>query len=525
MIRVDLITGFLGSGKTTFLKEYAGFLISRGHRVGIIENDYGAVNVDMMLLKDIIGENCGLEMISGGCDMDCHIRRFKTKLITMKMSGYDHVIIEPSGIYDVDEFFDVLRDEPLDEWYEIGNVITVVDAGLCDYISPDSDYVLASEAAFSGSVILSHMDEAGEDKARKTIDYLNNALCGIKCSRVIGDEVIKRSKEGLSDEELLRIYDGRYSLWDYVKMDISDSNLYNSVFIMNVSITPELLKEKVKEIFNDPDCGMVYRIKGFIRNDKGGYISINATRERISLSGIDDGQEIIIVIGEKLNEMNIKEYLQNEGVFTIAQKRPVRDELTISRDAGLGTKNKVSYFALGKKTNISREKYDQTVIYIGAYGTAEFLVGDKPDKKIIGADELIIVPGGTLCGVDTDDGVIYTEIITEKEINMNNLVKAGEVMKLKDLIQYEEGSISNLDVAGNSSMKFVLMAFDEGCALSPHRAPGNAIVFALDGEATIGYEGKDYKIKAGENFKFDKNGLHSVKADTKFKMALLLVLE
>ena len=43
---------------------------------------------------------------------------------------------------------------------------------------------------------------------------------------------------------------------------------------------------------------------------------------------------------------------------------------------------------------------------------------------------------------------------------MNNLVKAGEVMKLKDLIQYEDGSISNLDVASNPSMKFVLMAFD-----------------------------------------------------------------
>ena len=45
---------------------------------------------------------------------------------------------------------------------------------------------------------------------------------------------------------------------------------------------------------------------------------------------------------------------------------------------------------------------------------------------------------------------------------MNNLVKAGEVMKLKDLISYEEGSISNLDVASTDTMKFVLMAFDKG---------------------------------------------------------------
>lgn len=73
---------------------------------------------------------------------------------------------------------------------------------------------------------------------------------------------------------------------------------------------------------------------------------------------------------------------------------------------------------------------------------------------------------------------------------MNNIVKSGEVMKLKDLISYEEGSIANLDVVSNGTMKFVLMAFDEGTGLTPHRAPGNAIVFALEGKATIGYEEK-----------------------------------
>ena len=48
MIKVDLITGFLGSGKTTFLKIYAKHFIDQGLRIGILENDYGAVNVDML---------------------------------------------------------------------------------------------------------------------------------------------------------------------------------------------------------------------------------------------------------------------------------------------------------------------------------------------------------------------------------------------------------------------------------------------------------------------------------------------
>lgn len=55
-----------------------------------------------------------------GCDKDCHRRRFKTKLIAMGMCGYDRVLIEPSGIFDMDEFFDALHEEPLDRWYQIG---------------------------------------------------------------------------------------------------------------------------------------------------------------------------------------------------------------------------------------------------------------------------------------------------------------------------------------------------------------------------------------------------------------------
>ena len=87
---------------------------------------------------------------------------------------------------------------------------------------------------------------------------------------------------------------------------------------------------------------------------------------------------------------------------------------------------------------------------------------------------------------------------------------------MKDLISYEEGSIANLDLAHTDNMKFVLMAFDEGTGLTPHRAPGKAI---------IGYEGQDYELTAGQSFRFDKNGLHSVTAQGKFKMSLLLVLE
>ena len=116
MVMIDLITGFLGSGKTTFLKKYAEYLMDQGLHIGILENDFGAINVDMLMLHELRGDQCELEMIAGGCDAESHRRRFRTKLISMRMCGYDRVLVEPSGIYDVDEFFDVLREDPLDQW-------------------------------------------------------------------------------------------------------------------------------------------------------------------------------------------------------------------------------------------------------------------------------------------------------------------------------------------------------------------------------------------------------------------------
>ena len=85
MIKIDLITGFLGAGKTTLIHAYARWLMGQGQKIGILENDYGAVNVDRMLLQDLEGPQCSLEMIAGGCGPDCHRRRFRTKLIAMGM--------------------------------------------------------------------------------------------------------------------------------------------------------------------------------------------------------------------------------------------------------------------------------------------------------------------------------------------------------------------------------------------------------------------------------------------------------
>ena len=128
-------------------------------------------NVDMMLLQELEGKkHCELEMVSGGGrqDSDARGRRFKTKLISMGMCGYDRILVEPSGVFDMDEFFDTLQEEPLDQWYEIGSVLAhrwmrVLE----DILSPEANYVLASEAASAGCIVMSRTQEASERRSSR----------------------------------------------------------------------------------------------------------------------------------------------------------------------------------------------------------------------------------------------------------------------------------------------------------------------------------------------------------------------
>lgn len=215
--------------------------------------------------------------------------------------------------------------------------------------------------------------------------------------------------------------------------------------------------------------------------------------------------------GENMNDTQA-------AVFSLAEENPPVPGCTISgkilRDAWV--------FSLAKGTDISPESYPVRKLWLASLGSMKIT---GKEKHVFCAGQCALIPTGTPVGIEADTDSVYTEIMLRKESIMNPILKDGEVFCLKDLLPYQEGKIVNMDIIRDAKLKFVVMAFDEGTGLTEHAAPGEAIIFALDGKGIIGYEGKEYSIKAGENFKFAKNGAHYVKADGRFKMALLLTLD
>ena len=88
-----------------------------------------------------------------------------------------------------------------------------------------------------------------------------------------------------------------------------------------------------------------------------------------------------------------------------------------------------------------------------------------------------------------------------------------------------DGGIANIDLVSKDGFKLILMAFDAGEGLKPHKAPGDALVVALEGKAKLLVGDKEVEIESGEQIVFPENVIHNVTAITKFKMMLILSID
>ena len=304
MIPIDLITGFLGAGKTTFLIKYVRYFMSKGLRVGILEYDCGAVNIDMMLLNSLRGPKCELEMVDASCGIDCLQRRFRTKLISMAMSGYDRVIVEPSGVFDMDIFFDTVRDEPLDKWYEIGSVIAVVNPMIEKDLPKEADYILASQAASAGCVVFSRTQLCKPTDVEYAKTYLSEKAAEIKC-KAFNPIYLSKDFDELEDADLCKLASCGYHIASYEKLTAGNTSDFSAVSFLEIPENVDDLKALINDIFDDEECGHIMRIKGFVHSE-GRSLEINATRNEITFIERATGPNSLIIIGNGINRERIE---------------------------------------------------------------------------------------------------------------------------------------------------------------------------------------------------------------------------
>ena len=206
------------------------------------------------------------------------------------------------------------------------------------------------------------------------------------------------------------------------------------------------------------------------------------------------------------------------GIFSYKELLPIKAGHTLSLSLSNDGDKNIYLFGLAKGTDISEELYDNKSLYINLDGSIR--IGDHK----LSTNQAIFSGDLNSYAIYADEDSYLLEIsYNKKEDKMLKLENMGQIFSLKDVITYLDGGISNYDVYSRDDLKIVLMAFDAGEGLTPHTAPGDALIFALEGEADMEVGDETHRIKAGEQIVFPKGVRHNVTAVTKFKMALILV--
>lgn len=211
-------------------------------------------------------------------------------------------------------------------------------------------------------------------------------------------------------------------------------------------------------------------------------------------------------------------------IFSIARDNQPVPGCTISSQEFQKNGYTFSYFSMAAHTDISAESYAYPKWLYVVAGTLTIYTPDGI-LQILQAGDSILTPRHIPIGMKADIDTIYSELTLQEESTMNDMIKEGNVFQLANLVPYQDGKIINMDIISDPKLKFVVMSLAAGTGLSEHAAPGEALVFALDGTATITYEGTPLTIHKGETIKFAAGARHAVQADDNFKMALLLTLK
>lgn len=205
MTKVDIISGFLGAGKTTFIKQ----LIERvfvGEKLVLIENEFGEIGIDGGFLKD-----AGIEIteMNSGC-ICCTLVGDFSKALKKVLEEYkpDRVLIEPSGVGKLSDIVKAIEDVKKDAEIEINGRITVVDGKKAVLYLKNFGEFFEDQVKHASTIVISRTQMMAGDKIEECVHILReeNADAAIISTpwEELGKEAICRALEhGAEIEELL----------------------------------------------------------------------------------------------------------------------------------------------------------------------------------------------------------------------------------------------------------------------------------------------------------------------------------
>ncbi len=275
--KLSIITGFLGSGKTSFLNQFLKEM--EGKKIGLIVNEFGKLSIDSQRLA---GEKFHLVELNGGSIFcSCLEISFISSLIDLLDKNLDHVLVESSGFSDPSSLGNILRAIEISKgksYNYLGN-ICLIDCE--NFLGEEDQETLVSQVEAADLLVLSKEDLVDQkvlEEVREKLEKFNPKADIILKSQFNYKDFIKNiNKDGIIEEG---------------ESKITPSNRPKSFLLT----TEDSLDRKALEAFLMEISHLVYRVKGSI-SIEGQAHSVDLVGKRVSFKAIDpidQGQLVLI---------------------------------------------------------------------------------------------------------------------------------------------------------------------------------------------------------------------------------------
>ena len=211
MTRIDIVSGFLGAGKTTFIQRLLDEAL-KTEKVVLIENEFGEIGIDGGFLKD-----AGIEIreMNQGCICCSLVGNFEKSLQEVVETYHpDRIIIEPSGVGKLSDIIGAVKAVSANLDVELDAAVTIVDAQKAKLYSKNFGEFFNNQILYAGTVVLSRTDIAAEEKvdtAVKIVKEINPKA-----------QVVTTPEAQLTGEQLIRIISGKDDLEESMMKEVME---------------------------------------------------------------------------------------------------------------------------------------------------------------------------------------------------------------------------------------------------------------------------------------------------------------
>ena len=169
MTKIDIVSGFLGAGKTTLIKKLIKEALA-GTRVVLIENEFGEIGIDGGFLKE-----AGIEIreMNSGCICCSLVGDFGTSLReVMNQYAPDRILIEPSGVGKLSDVMQAVKDASEGSDMALNTAVAVVDASKCKLYMKNFGEFFVNQIECAGTIILTRTDKTSQAKIAECVEIL-----------------------------------------------------------------------------------------------------------------------------------------------------------------------------------------------------------------------------------------------------------------------------------------------------------------------------------------------------------------